>query len=111
MVRLVTPDALPHGPVLSYAALQARFSGHKKAAGPMIVPSSPSPCAAKAMLAAERAAMQEENCILRDWESLRPSVQRRGNCKRGDMQRSVGKAQNSRFRSVPNNGERFQNFV
>lgn len=64
MVRLVTPDALPHGPVLSYAALQARFSGHKKAAGPMMVPSSPSPCAAQAMLAVERAAMQEEKRIL-----------------------------------------------
>lgn len=64
MVRLVTPDELPQGPILSYAALQARFSGHRKAAGPMMVPSSPSPCAARAVMATDSAATQDVKRIV-----------------------------------------------
>lgn len=54
-VRFVTPSAEPHGPVLSWEALQGLSSGQRKATGPMTVPSAPAPCtsAALALMARE----------------------------------------------------------
>lgn len=44
-VRLDGGEALPHGAVLSAAALQGRSLGQRNATGPMTVPSAPSPWA------------------------------------------------------------------
>jgi hypothetical protein len=42
-VRLLGPLELPHGAVLSFCASQTRSAGQRKATGPILVPSSPSP--------------------------------------------------------------------
>jgi hypothetical protein len=44
-VRLVGREALPHGALLSEAALQGRSLGQRNATGPITVPSAPSPWA------------------------------------------------------------------
>ena len=44
IVRFEGPAELPHGAVLSCCASHTRSGGQRKATGPMLDPSSPSPC-------------------------------------------------------------------
>ena len=71
-VRFPGPLGLPQGATLSSCAVQGRSEGQRKATGPMLEPSSPSPCwAAPSELRAARSATLEK-CIVAvfgaEWE-------------------------------------------